>query len=1034
MFRFVPTLIAALLLGTWPPGTVYGQDYLGASNVLHQVEERNAVSAMKREKDESTKLRDDLKLFCQSVTNLPPADAALHWLELVDRATKLQRQSVQNYDPNSIPIQADDVLGALPPPNTWSELATAIAARPPAKSGGEIQEAGLRLLAATLTGDTAGRNREISNMQTKAKTADQQAGYFYNNLFQQLGQATLEMSDNPDDILKSLGYQLAYGNSEGVQQLQVPNLVSLIGPEKAEAFLRKALVAPNVVLQFNAPNETSRLAQKLALQLADQLKTAQWGLINSLDAVELYEALDKHFGTRTNSLASLTGLTNDIPDVNPPNVTGDNLKPVAEVYYLLGLISKDRTTDAVAMAKKLQGQNAEYQFDEAFKAMENAGFTQALDNFLHELLAQDPTLPFWDQYVEVAANAGQTERMLALVLAAAGHEDLSDNKKAALHQILFKALLAADDVDGGVQQARQLIALNATTPANNGYNPGQLGVMIARIGVLLQRPELIEEGISTVKKWLATPAGKNFSNGDPGSIAVALAQILIELKRGPEAEAVLTDALANATRMGNSQNQSSWNQGGPALQILTGLATLYYKAGRYDDVLALLEQSPDWGSKDISDLFDSSSFDNYNDISVMWLHTPGESPLPVPYMAASSLAVTGQKAAAQKIDDAVLNHYPGLDRGYELLLSLNGTNAIPRLDELFARDQFEERPLIWKAHLLRQANQPVEAEKIIRQAIDIDPSDGEEGRGDRMRAYSELADILAARGDSKDAGDYRNVVKAIRLSENADQFYTAGLLKHAIGMYEQALNYFSDAYCIQSRLAIQLAALGDNAEAEEHYRRAYELMPDSFGRVESHCFGCERVFDGEHAQSIAEKVFTQLAAERPNKPQVHYLLGYLRQQQERNHEALTNYLTAVRLDPDYLNAWVKAQEASEQTLMSPTDRDKIVFNILRLDPLHRHAQPDFQRCSDLKGLWLAVADAASHEPPSISDLFTIVASKAALEKKAAESVSARQAMRSELFEQVRAQRENLSPAHSGTDSAAGDVTRYGSDNVADFFT
>jgi tetratricopeptide (TPR) repeat protein len=436
---------------------------------------------------------------------------------------------------------------------------------------------------------------------------------------------------------------------------------------------------------------------------------------------------------------------------------------------------------------------------------------------------------------------------------------------------------------------------------------------------------------------------------------------------------------------------------------------LYYKAGRYDDVLTLLEQSPDWGAKDLSDLFVTSPFED-GDISVMWLHTPGESPLPVPYLAASSLAATGQKAAAQKIDDAVLNHYPGLDRGYELLLSLNGTNAIPRLNELFSRDQFEERPLIWKAHLLRQQNQLTEAEKTIRQAIAIDPSDGEEGRGDRMRAYSELAAILAARGDNKDADDYSNVVKSIRLSEDADQFYTAGLLKHAIGMYEQALNYFSDAYCIQSRLAVQLAALGKISEAEEHYRRAYELMPDSFGRVESHCFGCERVFDGERAQSIAEKVFVQLAAERPNKPQVHYLLGYLRQEEERYNEALTNYMTAVRLDPDYLNAWVKAQEVSAQTLMPPQKRDEIAFSILRLDPLQRHAQADFQRVNNLNGLWTAVVDAASHQPPSDSGLLTLDASKSTIEKKQNEPSTGQQMMQVETMQQIQMQRQNLTPA------------------------
>jgi tetratricopeptide (TPR) repeat protein len=982
------------------------QDYLGASNVLHQIEQRNSSPAGKEKKDASAQLRYDLKSFRDSVTNLAPTEAAQHWLDLVDRAVKLQQQQTQNYNPSVVPIQPDDVVGALPPPTGWNALAKAIAARPPAKSQEQLRESGLHLLAASLTGDTTGRNHVISSLQELVKTADMQESYLYNAIFQQLGQATLAMSDDPDDILKSLSYQLAYGNGQGVQQLQVPNLVSLIGAEKSEAFLRRALMAPNVALQFNSPNQTSRLAQKLALELMDQLKMPQWGLVNSLEAVELYEALDRRFGVTTNSLASLVGLTNGIPEVN--NVMGDNLKLGAEVYYMLGLISKDRSADAVAVAKTLKGQNAGFMFDEAFKAMENAGFSVEVDTFFHELLSQDPKLPFWDEYVEVAADAGQTDRMLALVRATIAHEDLSDNQKASLHQILFKALLAADDVDGAVQQARQLLALDAATPSDNSYSAGQLGVMIAQIGVLLQRPELIDEGIETAKKWLGTPAGQNFSGGNAGNVVGSLAHILFEIKRGPEAESILTDALANSTQPGTAQGDYNWNPGGAPRQILTALATLYYKAGRYDDVLTLLKQSPDWGAKDLSDLFETSPFDQ-GDVSVVWLHTPGESPLPVPYLAASSLAITGQKQAAQKIDDAVLNRYPGLDRGYELLLTLNGTNAIPILDELFSRDQFEERPLIWKAHLLRQENQLAEAEKTIRQAIAIDPSDGEEGRGDRMRAYSELAAILNARGDNQDADDYSNVVKSIRLSEDADRFYTAGLLKHAIGMYEEALNYFSDAYCIQSRLAVQLAAIGKISEAEEHYRRAYELMPDSFGRVESHCFGCERVFDGERAQSIAEKVFIQLVANRPNKPQVHYLLGYLRQEEERYNEALTNYMTAVRLDPDYLNAWVKAQEVSAQTLMPPQKRDEIAFSILRLDPLQRHAQPDFQRVSDLNRLWTAVADAASHQPPRPTDLFTLDASKIAMEKKESVPATGQQMMQVEMMQQMQMQTQNLTP-------------------------
>ena len=122
-------------------------------------------------------------------------------------------------------------------------------------------------------------------------------------------------------------------------------------------------------------------------------------------------------------------------------------------------------------------------------------------------------------------------------------------------------------------------------------------------------------------------------------------------------------------------------------------------------------------------------------------------------------------------------------------------------------------------------------------------------------------------------------------------------------------------------------------------------------------------------------------AERPDKPQVHYLLGYLREEQERYNEARTNYLTAVRLDPDYLNAWVKIQLVSQQILMPPKERDAIAFNILRLDPLQRHAQPDCSRVSDLPGLWHAVAAAVAQQPVVNTNLLTLPASKLAMEKK-----------------------------------------------------
>ncbi len=68
----------------------------------------------------------------------------------------------------------------------------------------------------------------------------------------------------------------------------------------------------------------------------------------------------------------------------------------------------------------------------------------------------------------------------------------------------------------------------------------------------------------------------------------------------------MIDALANATRTGTSSGTSSETTfygyspygGSPTRSLLAELAAIYFKAGRHQDVLDLLAESPDWGTKD----------------------------------------------------------------------------------------------------------------------------------------------------------------------------------------------------------------------------------------------------------------------------------------------------------------------------------------------------------------------------------------------------------------------------------------------------
>ena len=504
---------------------------------------------------------------------------------------------------------------------------------------------------------------------------------------------------------------------------------------------------------------------------------------------------------------------------------------------------------------------------------------------------------------------------------------------------------------------------------------------MAKIGRLVGNTNWIEEGIRLTRAAGSKGGEPTDYDSSSSSTVIDLAKFLTDLGRGPEAESLLSDALSKKNDQ-SSARRSYYSRRSDSESLLAALVSVYYRAGRYADVAVLLDQAPGWGMKDIAELHDTfldNTHQHEDSLEDSLRHD-----------VAASLLELGRKEEAAKIANAILDENGGYDPAYEVLVKVGGANVTQRLDALFARDQFEERPLIWKAIVLQQNGKLEEAEAAARKAISIDPSDGEQGPGRRMRAYAVLSQIRKARGDEKEAELFQGAVDAIRLSENADRYYEAGLLTQAITMYEDSLLKFEGAYCIQSRLALRLSEAGKHEEAAEHYRRAYELMPNSFGRVESHCFGCEAAFKGQEAQSIADKVFTSLAKTDPSKPQVHYLLGYLREEQGNYPEALTHFRDAVKLDPDYLNAWKHIEIVGQEYYLSAADQDAIAFNGIRLDPLSRHGGwSGYRKVTDLRRLWSAAETADQFRPVPATTLYPLAASKAALEKAAAENTAER---------------------------------------------
>jgi tetratricopeptide (TPR) repeat protein len=644
----------------------------------------------------------------------------------------------------------------------------------------------------------------------------------------------------------------------------------------------------------------------------------------------------------------------------------DEGKRHARIFYTMGLIAGNRVKDAIEQAKGLTSEDiTSRDFEKVWHSFEKIRYSNELAQFCEGLLTALPELPLWGNCGVAASSAEARQKLIDIVEAAGNKPDIGLAAGVRIKERNIEVLLAVDRVDDAVKLLNQIVIIKT----GNEALPDQQAIALVKyrllarmceLGKLLNRSDLIQRSVD-----LALGLMKDYGQGLNSAWSESTTSIdtIIDtlLNSGDYAQAEKMELATIQTslkspQLGNLPNKrEAFVANGVLVGALTRLAEIYDRAGRPDEVIKLLDRSPLWGASDL-----------------MMLEITGQKLQPV---AAAALHRAGRDAEAVEILKGYLYGYPDDDKAYQVLVDISGAALIPWLDQLYERDRFEERPLIWKAYLLKQQGKLEEAESTARRAIKIDPTDGEEKAGDRGRAYVVLADILKTRGKQDDARFFEGVVAAVKIAEDGDAFTKAGLLRKSLSYYERAAESFADAYCVQWRMAERLAAFGDHDGARKHYEIAFERMPEQFGQVANFCFGCEGVFTHQQSQSVAEEVLTRLAKTVGQKPQVQFLLGQLRESQGRKAEAYRYFRKAAELDPNYLDAWKAAYDLKADVFLTQEEMDEIALRIIRQDPMHRHGHIDIDEIFDQQGLWLVYEQASKQQVRIPESLFTLTASK-----------------------------------------------------------
>ncbi|HTQ10583.1 MAG TPA: hypothetical protein VMI31_10965, partial [Fimbriimonadaceae bacterium] len=639
----------------------FGQGYVGADGALKMIAAPERPKPLKAV-DPAGAFWRTVGAYIRSQTKLSSKVSAARWIALAERCPSAE--AIWELDDSSESL-FPEVIAALPGPSVWPEIERQLKEQVDKKP--EARDVALLALAETLGGKSdaawnlVGGIKGLGPEQAVLLTYVEVALALREGNKDRIEQAYRREADAYSGRTQPIG---------GDKIMNLPDLSVILGPSRARSLLADIFRTFDGEVNIERGDAFKKMAREVALAGAAKLKHPQWTLALDPDAGPLFEAMHRQFPDVMRGTQRNAGWSSDTYSA-------------AAADYMIYLVAHGRVDDATAFVKH---QNSAYWYwqvpENETSYLAKLGKTDDFIKFLEAMIQGGKTTLLQD-YSDFCREIGQSEREKQFVA------QLPEATRAAQRDPTYEQVLDLAS-KGQIEQACSLLVKRLEAPdalksiSNSAPNSAS---QLFDIGQFLHRKDYTDLALKVGEEAIRT--------GDDMFIQGWVWQALLEQNRGPEAERIVADSLQRAAH-------SSVSPPGGKEQY-EALIQIYAKAGRWADVVTMLEDAPNWGVTDVAFLNDSMKRENA-----------------VPFIAARALAGVGRKQEALRVLLFVLNAQPDLDQAYELLLSLDPKGAETILDRMHRTSPMATRPLMWKAKLLQNESRLADAEALIRQAIAID--------------------------------------------------------------------------------------------------------------------------------------------------------------------------------------------------------------------------------------------------------------------------------------------------------------------------